>query len=229
MATATDRLVQRMSSLLPNKPYALELAKDNRWEECLVIELPYRGDMTQRLANYLAKGKFEAVAIEAHFKDSNGLTNIFGIKYKRRLRVSELEFLEVFADAARNYIDFPHLISTLDLKVYGKSEFLLSGDPDIITVGIVNHWFSTGPVQIWKKGASKRLTAPQLERLFKARPEIAETRLNFQGISIIYDSNGAVSRHYLKPSCGKYQRGKYRLDKRLILALLKEFLGFRIV
>jgi hypothetical protein len=229
-SSSENRRATQISALLPGRPYALQIAKDGKWENPLIIKLRpnSRSDHTKKLAAFLGKEKFESLAIEAMFKDSAGLITIFGMIYSKRLPLGELDFLAKFADAARDYRDFGGFISDLNKHVIGKAKLLLSGTPDIIRIGIVNHWFSTGPIQLWEKDKPRIMTPEQLENQLAQRPEIAETKLNFQGLSFIFNRNDLGVWHYVKPGCSRRSGGKYRLDKRRILFLLKELADFKI-
>lgn len=44
----------------------------------------------------------------------------------------------------------------MDSVLIGKP-YLFQDEPDLIRIGIINHWFSVGPILLWQKGWKKEI------------------------------------------------------------------------
>ncbi len=209
--------------------YLLQIAKDDVWEETWNIDLTESKPTDQRIDEYLNKREFKNVAIELCFKESKEKVYILGLVFNEGLLAkTPKEFLQIIVNEAFVYKDFNSLIANLDQKLIGK-KYLLEETPDLIRIGIINHWFSVGPCLIWQKGEKKEISRQLLEEKLKTKPEVIKTNLNYQGLSFIFNSKNDSPgfRHWIKSPCSKYENGFWQLDQDIILHYLRDWQDFK--
>ena len=110
---------------------------------------------------------------------------------------------------AIEYYNFESIIEKIDEQIIGR-RYLFKQDLDFIRVGIFNHWFSTGPVEIWKKGEPCVLTKKQILDKLEGHENLLKTNLNFQSMAFAYsydyESMDFGVRHILKVPSSKKLR-----------------------
>lgn len=209
---------------IKSAPVQLQIAKDGKWEECWMIELDRLPSQVD-IEGYLTKEKYTDLAIEIVWEGHY----ILGVEYAPHLLVTPAVFLERIMVDAQRCTDFGELIGELNTALTGQ-EFLLTGEPDLIRVGVVNHWFSVGPMQVWRKGEAKTMTMQQLEQIISTKPEVESTKLNYQGMSFIFnlESTPPGTCHWIKSPCSKQENGVWKLDRTMIAKYLQEWAEFEI-
>ena len=137
------------------------------------------------------------------------------------------EFLKIFMTLVVNYQNFDTFVRNLNLEIVGH-QFLLTGTPDLIRIGIVNHWFSVGPVLLWQRDLPKEMSLQKLEERLRTKPEVIETNLNYQGMSFIFNlkDKGSGPCHWMKSPCSKNENKVWRIDRQMILKYLHDWQGF---
>jgi hypothetical protein len=218
--------VKFISTTIAAKPYAIQIAADNNWDSCLILPLGEKMDPYLSAQGFLRKGEHKVLSIEVLFTDKEGLTTIFGATYNKNLNCgSEEVFLKSVINEAETFSSFRAFISHLDKALCGGKGVLLEGKPDLVRVGIVNHWFSVGPCQIWEKAKDKVIDKQKISALLDSRPEVAQTNLNFHGVSFIFNQNEFSFYHWIKPQCGTKHNGYYIINKEQIFSLCSNILG----
>ncbi len=210
-------------------PFLLQVAKDGDWEHAWSFE-PLKGVSNAELVNYLGQSSFKTVAVETFFKNSNGEIYVLGLDYNDHLLIDgELSFIKAVIRESAEYENFSSYIQKLDDKLVGQ-HYLMTGDPDLIRIGIVNYWFSIGPCLIWQKGWSKVITKGLLDERLKVKPEIVSTRLNYQGMSFVFNTEDRSPGlcHWMKSPCAKFNDGVWTLDQDMILDYLHNWQEFVI-
>lgn len=209
-------------------PYLLQIAKDDVWEKTWDIDLSRPLPSDNDIEKYINASKYKTLAIEILFKKSKE-SFILGLSFNTGLLTGTLlDFLRTVVEETSHYADFISFVSRLDHKLVGK-KYLLEGTPDLIRIGIVNHWFSVGPILLWQKGENKELSQGRLYEKYHFKPEVVKTSLNYQGMSFIYNiknkSPGLC--HWMKSPCSTYNKGVWQLDNMLILRYLQDWQGFK--
>lgn len=221
-------MVDKISKYIQSAPFRLQIAKDGKWESALSLS-PVEVSRDE-LQSFLERDSYSKIAVEALFTDSRGLVYVLGLQYNNSLFVkSVLDFLQLVIDGATNYHGFPLFIQNLDEKLIGQNN-LLQGEPDLIRIGVVNHWFTVGPCLIWQRGQEKAMTDSLLREKLQYNPNVIQTKLNYQGMSFIFNikevSPGVC--HWMKSPCSNFQNSIWRLDQPMILQYLHEWQDFSI-
>jgi hypothetical protein len=219
----------KVSKYITNPPFALQISKDDKWEEAWIIDISKSQPTENELEEYLKKNETENIAIEILFKDEADQVYILGLFFNNHLLTKTTkEFLLTVLTEAYEFQDYLTLLSNLDQKLIGH-KYLLESEPDIIRIGIVNHWFSVGPVMVWQQGLEKEISEGLLNERLNIKPEVVKTDLNYQGMSFIFDLEEKEICHIMKAPCSKYEDGFWKLDNKLILHYLKDWQGFKII
>jgi len=104
-------------------------------------------------------------------------------------------------------LSFDDLVKQIDKQIVGR-EFLLQHPVQRVRLGVFNHWFSVGPIEMWDTGDD--LSKEVIEQKIKVRPEVEKSNLNYQGLAFIYNFDGSLPGpyHILKtPTCHKKDEG----------------------
>jgi hypothetical protein len=223
-------MVQKIAKYISQKSFLIQIAKDNVWEKTWNIK-PFEALPDASMINsYLNESAYKNVAIEALFKDDESRVYILGLVYNPHLKAkAPQEFIEIFISETAQFIDFATFISNLDSKIVGQ-QFFLQGEPDLIRIGIVNHWFSVGPCDIWTKGEVKKMSHVLLETKLSLKPEVVETNLNYQGMAFLFNAQEEEPglRHWIKSPCSNFTNGAWKLDEQLIFKYLADWQEFII-
>ena len=118
----------------------------------------------------------------------------------------------------------------LDTTLVGK-QYLFKGEPDLIRIGIVDYWFSVGPILLWQKGWKKEIDNIILQERLSVKPEVVKTSLNYQGMSFIFNLNNSSPgmRYWIKSPCSKKVGDEWILDNDKIIHYLKDWENFKEV
>ena len=209
-------------------PTTVQFAKDGVWEKAWIIDLENSHPTDKNLQNYIEKNPFNHLEVEVILQGNTETPYILGLSYNDHLQTKNpLAFLQKFLQIVSTYTEFTSFIQELDQQFVGHSH-MLQDDPDLIHIGIVNHWFSIGSCLIWKKGEPKTMNKLMLEERLQKKPEVVETTLNYQGMSFVYNSGEKTPGlcHWLKSPCTHRNKGVWELDRSLILQYLRDWTGF---
>ncbi len=208
------------------EPYLVQIAKDHKWENTWDIDLSSDLPNADKFIEY-TKGSYDNVAIEILFKNSEGMKNILGFVFSDKLKIkTEAEFLEIITRIASNKSGFEDLVGELNKTLLHKDEFLFKGMPDMIRVGVVNHWFSVGPCLIWEKDSSTVIPKEELLDKLQQNQGLFKSRLNYQGISFIFNRNEFDFYYWIKPSCFKKKGEYFVVDINKIIKLMQNMFRF---
>lgn len=220
----------KLNKYITTNPTKFQIAKDNKWEECLIIDLSSPILKPEEIQNYLDKEEYSYLAIEYQWDQPEG-AYVLNIGHSDSILISDhTAFLSFLLNQSKNYTNFNNLISNIDSKLFAK-EYLLTRAIDFIRVSIFNYWFPAGPVDIWKKGDPKELNLEKLKKLFAGHENLLETDINFQAAAIAFDYDYEKldfgARHILKVPSAKKVNGKWILDFELMLKYFNELFNFR--
>lgn len=220
---------EQIAKFIITKPYLIQIAKDDIWEKTwnidLLLTIPSRTEITK----YLNETPYKSIAVEALFKGEDGVF-ILGLIFNNNLLISNAEdFLDLFIKETYKYRSFVDFINRLESAYIGSKYFFID-DPDLIRIGVVNHWFSVGPCLIWQNGWIKNISNEILEQLVQKKPEVIETKLNYQCMSFVFNLDELAPGlcYWIKSPCSKNINGIWTLDREMILKYLKEWMGFKL-
>lgn len=223
-------MIDRVAKNIKSKPRTIQVAKDGKWEQAWIIEISQGSPSRTDIQGYLNREVYKDVSIEVVFDEPQGQHFILGLTYNDHLHVKTAEeFLGVFTDACIRYVSFQSFIEKLNRQVVER-DGLLAGSPDLIRIGIVNHWFTVGPCLVWQKGWPKEMSTAQLDQRLQTKPEVIETILNYQGMSFIFNIKGDAPGlcHWMKSPCSVKEGDLWRLDRAMILRYLHDWQDFTI-
>ncbi|OGK18063.1 hypothetical protein A2866_02950 [Candidatus Roizmanbacteria bacterium RIFCSPHIGHO2_01_FULL_39_8] len=221
-------MIKSIAKYIKDKPYLAQVAKDGLWEKAFTINLIDPDFEEEKFQLYLEKNPFKNLDIELFFKNGDEIY-ILGISFNNNLYVSSVsDFIIILIQYGKKFRGFENLISNLDSKLVGES-YLLQGEPDLIRIGIVNHWFSVGPILLWQKGWKKEINHDILQERFSTKPEVSKTNLNYQGMSFIFNLNNSTPgvRHWIKSPCSKKIENEWVLENGKIIHYLKDWTNFK--
>lgn len=125
------------------------------------------------------------------------------------------QFVKKCLDIFYEKVSFEETLKRIDQEIIGH-DFLLRHPVQRVRLGIFNHWFSVGPIEMWDSGDDD-LSEEAVRKKIKARPEVEKSRLNYQGLAFIYNFDRSLlgPYHVLKtPTChkdGVRMGGRYSL------------------
>ena len=184
-----NSLKERLAKFITTSPDIVQFAKDKKYEEAWIIKSSAARPSTEECMKYLNKEKFELLIVEyvwnSQDDDKRFVLTLF--QDKRAKMRDPQEFVKTSLDLFYKKLDFSTLMNTLDAEVIGKT-YLLQNPVDAVTIGIFNYWFSTGPIDLWKAGDT--FSEQMIRQKITARPDIEETRLNFQGLLFRFNVDG---------------------------------------
>lgn len=182
-------LKEKVSEAITTKPDVLQFAKDRKYEESWIIPLDGVRPSAQEIDTYLTRDSFELLIAEFIWNSSDDdrrfVLTLF-LDDKCRLK-NKREFMDIILDLFYGYKDFDSFLETIDGKIIGN-EYLLKNPVDIVNMSVFNHWLTVGPVELWKKGDA--YDAETMKEKITARPEIAKTHLNYQGLLFRFNVDG---------------------------------------
>lgn len=222
-------MIEKIIPCISQEPFLIQVAKDQQWEETWNIPLSTEFSKRKAIVQYLKVKPFTSIAVEILFQGKEGVF-IWGLLYNNKLKIkTPAEFLEIVIKAVGKYHNFTSLVNYLDQMVVGEKYFFTK-QPELIRIGIVNHWFSVGPLDLWKRGQPKSFTRDNLVRKLKQRPELFQTYLNYQGLAFLFNLENKAPglRYWIKTPCSRQKQGKWYLDVDLIMQFLTVWQGFKI-
>lgn len=221
-------MIDAVAQYIKSKPTSIQIAKDGKWEDAWIVDVTKVEPSLSDIKYYLSGSVYKEISVEAVFEEAGDGDYILGLTFNNHLHVKTAEsFLQMFISACLHFNTFHLFIDVLNRQVIGQN-VLLTGDPDLIRIGIVNHWFSVGPCLVWQKGWSKEMSKAKLEERLQTKPEVIETKLNYQGMSFIFNVSGITPGlcHWMKSPCSRKGNGIWRLDRTMILDYLHSWQSF---
>lgn len=198
-------------------PVKFQVAKDNKYEEVWVIDLVNVLPSREEIQEYLQREPYRDIAIEIIWEQSEG-SYVLTVFHNSNIKLqSEEDFIYSTLMILKDKPGFVGIIDKINSEVIG-SDYLFSQELDLLRVGIFNHWFSTGPVDIWHKGEPREMTLEQLKAKFKGYENLLSTSLNFQALYLAYsygpDAEAPAVKHGFKvPSTRKISGAENTSDK----------------
>jgi hypothetical protein len=219
-----------VAQYITKPPVAVQLCKDDKWEEAWIIQTSQKPPSKLALESYLQRNTTDNIAIELVFQEAEEKVYILGLFFNNHLIPKTAEdFLRMIMQEAWRDQDFTTLLTHLDQKLVGQT-ILLTEEPDMIRLGVVNHWFSVGPCLIWEKGWSKDISPQMLDQRLQANPQVMETDLNYQGLSFIFNLEEKQPGlcHLMKAPCSLKAKNIWNVDPMLVLKYLQDWQNFII-
>lgn len=210
---STTNLIQQLSSVITSKPDILQFAKDRKFEEAWAIQLNQKQPTEEEVKKYIEKEPFTVMIVEYVWNsedDNRRFVLTFFLDKKCRLQDS-LVFINMMIKQFYNYSNFSALIDILNKEVVGHP-YLLEEMPEGVNLSVFNHWLSVGPIDLWKQG--EEYDAPLVAEKIASRPDIEQTKLNYQGLFFRFNVSGSGSGPYygVKTPCCKKISDTWYID-----------------
>ncbi len=201
------KLKETLDKVITTKPEIIQFAKDRKFEEAWILSIDQDRPSENAISEYLQKEKFEVIIVEYiwHPEDDDKRVVITIFLDKKCLLKDPKIFMHISLDLFYNYPRFYVFIDIINDKIIGK-DYLLNTPVDSINIGVFNHWFSVGPVDLWSKGDSYSLKTITVK--IKARANVNKSTLNFQGLFFRFNVKGNLDGPYYgikTPCCTKVQ------------------------
>lgn len=222
-------MIAEVSKSIKNPPSLIQFAKNDVWEQTWNIDPSVHVPTPNEIRTYLAESAFDKFALEIVFPDLEGIF-VLGLVFNNSLKANTPQvFAEEIIKATTQYTDFASFVSELNNSIVGF-DYILKNPPDLIRIGIFNHWFSTGPIDLWKKEMGTDFSIDKIGTALATRPEIASTTLNFQGMSFITNPANQPPglRHWIKSPCSVKNGDNWDVDPEIVAKYLKLWMGFNL-
>lgn len=219
-------MLQSVAKSITTRPVLIQIAQNDVWEKTWDI-LPNTLSSAEEIDSYLSQNPSATISLEVIFTQPEG-NYILGICHNTSLLTkTPKEFLQTIFETISAYTDFSTFIHQLDNQLIGQ-DYLLSHDPDLIRLGIVNHWFSVGPLLVWQKGDPIISNKIALQDLLNSRPDIISTQLNYQGLAFITNPQNEAPglRHWIKSPCSKKEESNWIVQSDMIAQYLSAWIDF---
>lgn len=198
-------LRELLSNTITSKPEVIQFTKDRRFEEAWITPLSRPRPTNEEIDLYLSKEKFEVLIVEYIWNqdddDSRFVLTIF--QDKKCLLQDPKKFVEISLDNFYGFKNFKFLVDDFDARLIGHP-YLFTNQAESINISIFNHWLSVGPVELWKSGET--LNNNIIGNKIASRPEIAKSKLNYQGLFFRFNVSGSSDGPYYgikTPCCQK--------------------------
>ncbi|MFZ2026329.1 MAG: hypothetical protein WAV30_03530 [Microgenomates group bacterium] len=208
-----SNLIQQLSSVITSKPDVLQFAKDRKFEEAWVISLDHKRPTEDDIQQYINKEPFTVMIVEFVWNskddDSRFVLTLF-LDKKCKLQDPAI-FINMMLNQFYAYGGFTALVDILNSEIVGHS-YILEEKAEGVNLSVFNHWLSVGPIDLWKQG--EKYDALLVSQKIASRPDIEQTKLNYQGLffrfNISGDSNGPY--YGIKTPCCKKIGDTWHID-----------------
>jgi hypothetical protein len=174
---------------LQNPPDTLQFAKDRKYEESWIIYRNESRPTNEEIGSYIHRDDYDLIIVEYiwNLKDDDNRF-VLTVFYDEKCRLKDsAQFVSYNLDIFYQYTDFRNFINEFNDKIIGH-DFLFQHSIEGVTIGIFNHWFSFGPLDLWGKGQPYEQNT--IENLINSRTEIKESSLNYQGLFFRFNFDG---------------------------------------
>lgn len=206
-----------LSALIDSSAEVIQFAKDGKYEEAWIISLKDDFPSNDEINEYVSADDYEKLIVE--FIWNNDVDEeryvLTVIQDDTCAEKDEYEFVKKCLDIFYEEKSFSDLIEKINQQIIGK-EFLFEQPVQKIRLGVFNHWFSVGPIEMWDTG--EVLDSKKIAQKIKSRPEVEKSKLNYQGLAFIYNFDGSKSGpyHILKTPCCYKQGDEWVVDIDLV-------------
>ena len=212
-------------SQITSAPEVIQFAMDGNYESAWAMNSSQSQPYESTIKNYIDSKEFNELIVEFIWNQNDDdrryvLTMVLNEACKVN---SPIDFIRGCFDIFNQRLSFFGCIESLDQQIIGK-DFLLRSPIELVRLGVFNHWFSTGPIDLWKYG--QPIDKEKIIAKIHARPEVKSSNLNYQGLAFIYNFNEALSGpyHVLKtPCCTKIDK-QWVVDDELVWKYIEELL-----
>jgi hypothetical protein len=213
-----------MEPNIPTPPQTIQFAKDGEYEEAWIIHLYDKKPTDKEMKNYVADKDFKKLIVEYIWNpDNDAQRYVLTVIKNENMKINDdLIFVQGCFNLFYDKLDFESLIKRFNSEIIGTNS-LFKTPVELVRLGVFNHWFSVGPIDLWNKG--EELNKNTLINKIENRPEVGKSKLNYQGLAFIYNFHNQNSGpyHILKTPCCKKIKDEWVVDKDIIFDYIKSF------
>jgi hypothetical protein len=200
---------KNISKLIKNSSGVIQFAKDGKYEESWIISINDSRPTIEEIKNYVEADNYQKLIVEYIWNQDIDEERyvLTVIQDDGCIEKDRNKFVEKCLGIFYGELSFDDLVKQIDKQIVGR-EFLLQHPVQRVRLGVFNHWFSVGPIEMWDTGDD--LSKEVIEQKIKVRPEVEKSNLNYQGLAFIYNFDGSLPGpyHILKtPTCHKKDEG----------------------
>ncbi len=199
---------------IPGIPDKIQFAIDGKYENAWVIDINDPRPTEDQLQDYLIKEEFSELVVEYIWRSTDGENAIVVTigKNDNLLAKNSADFMKLTLDVFYDYGNFDDFVNYIDRKVIGL-DFLFKAPLDAIRVGVLNHWFSVGPVDLWRRGEVFP-TLDAIKTKVATNPRLSPTSLNYQAVAFIFNLDRKLRGpyHVIKTSAAKKTNSGWEVD-----------------
>lgn len=176
-----------MDYIIQGAPDKIQFAKDGKYENAWVTRINDGRPTDEEIQGYLEREDFEDLIVEYLWRSHDGENaNVVTLFHNDNLLVeNRFDFMNLAFDAFYEYRNFGDYVNFIDKRVIGF-DFLFKVPVDIVRAGVLNHWFSVGPVDLWRRGEAVP-DAETIKQKIAANPNLTPSQLNFQSLAFIFN------------------------------------------
>ncbi len=170
----------------------------------------------------MGKEKYEKLIVEYIWNpDQADKRYVLTIYQNDKCKVTDgFEFIDICLNLFDRKLGFVEHVQQLDTLIVGH-EYLLNHSVQRVQLGVFNHWFSVGPIDLWGQG--EELGKQQLLEKIDSRPEVKSSKLKYQALAFIFNFDKSLPGPYhvfKTPCCNKSDDG-WRIDVELVWKTIK--------
>ena len=206
-----------LAKSIHSRPDVIQFAKDRKYEEAWIISLSQARPSQQRVDEYLKSDNYELLIVEYIWNSKiDGERFVLTVFLDQHCQLQDSEQLvNSCLDLFYHDQDFVDFIQAFDRQIIGH-DYLLQQQPESCNMSIFNHWLSVGPVELWSQG--EKLDSVLVREKIESRPEIASSKLNYQGLLFRFNVAGKNDgpTYGLKTPCCQKVGEEWKVDFGLV-------------
>ncbi|MEA2056197.1 MAG: hypothetical protein U9O78_00550 [Patescibacteria group bacterium] len=196
-------LIQNISQSIKVPAGVIQFAKDGKYEEAWILSLKDDKPTMQEIKQYIELDDYEKLIVEYIWnQDVDEKRYVLTVIQDEGCQEqNRAQFITKCLNIFYEQVSFTKVLTRIDQEIIGH-EFLLKQPVQRVRLGVFNHWFSVGPIEMWDSG--DEFDEKSVTTKIKARPEVERSKLNYQGLAFIYNFDGSLPGpyHVLKtPTC----------------------------
>lgn len=217
------QILKQINQEINSSAQIIQFAKDGKYEQAWVIDSKDNRPNQSDIKSYISREAFDKLIVEYIWNpnDDAGRFVLTVIQDETCELKDHQAFINSNLDTLYDKRDFLTTVQAINSRIIGK-DFLLESPAELVRLGVFNHWFSVGPIDLWKHG--EVLDKQVVEKRINSRPEVQSSSLNYQGLAFIYNYDGELSGpyHILKTPCCRKDGKNWVVDNELVFEWMKK-------
>jgi hypothetical protein len=217
------QIQKQINQEIKSPAQTIQFAKDGKYEKAWIIDSKDNRPNQSDIESYISREAFEKLIVEYIWNPNDDAGRfVLTVIQDETCELKDHEaFINSNLDILHDKRDFLTTVQAINSRIIGK-DFLLESPAELVRLGVFNHWFSVGPIDLWKRG--EILDKQVVEERINSRPEVKNSSLNFQGLAFIYNFDGKLPGpyHVLKTPCSRKDGKNWVVDNELVFEWMKK-------